>query len=143
MKLALGLMAGVAFLGLVVPADAHHSGAMFDRSKTLSLKGVVKDYQFANPHSWIDLAVKDADGKTTTWAIEAQTPTYMRRIGLPPSLLKAGDEVTIRTHPLRDGRTGGSFVDLTTADGKVLGAQPSLNLGSGSSALVTPDSTAK
>jgi hypothetical protein len=114
-------------------AQAHHSGAMFDRSKTVELKGTVKDYQFANPHSWIDVSVSDADGKVQTWAIEAQTPSYMRMLGVTPSILKAGDMVTIRAHPLRDGRPGGSFVDVTMADGKTLGAQHGLNLGTGAS----------
>jgi len=116
-------------LGAATPALAHHSGAMFDRAKTIALQGTVKDYLFANPHSWIDLVVKDADGKVTTWSIEAQTPAYMRRLGVTPSVLKAGDVVSLRTHPLRDGRNGGSFVDVTLADGRVLGGQKDLNLG--------------
>ncbi len=102
---------------------------MFDRSKTVVLKGTVKDYQYANPHSWIDLEVKGEDGQVTSWSIEAQTPGIMRGLGVTPSILKPGDIVTIRTHPLRDGRTGGSFVDVTLADGRTLGTMKNVNLG--------------
>jgi hypothetical protein len=123
----------IAFAALLLsaatPALAHHSGAMFDRAKTIALQGTVKNYLFANPHSWIDLMVKEPDGKVTQWSIEAQTPAYMRGLGVTPSVLKAGDLVTIRTHPLRDGRTGGSFVDVTMADGRVLGGQKDTNFG--------------
>ncbi len=124
----------VLALGVSSAALAHHSGAMFDRAKTIPLKGTVKNYLFANPHSWIDLEVADAGGKVVTWSIEAQTPAYMRRLGVTPSVLKAGDVVTLRTHPLRDGRPGGSFVDVTMADGRVLGAQQSINYGAAGSA---------
>ena len=134
MKLLKVTIAAACLAIVAGPALAHHSGAMFDRGKTISLNGTVKNYLFASPHSWIDLAVTGADGKVTTWAIEAQTPVYMRRLGVTPSVLKPGDVVTIRTHPLRDGRPGGSFVDVTMADGRVLGAQKVINLGAPGSA---------
>jgi len=101
-------------------ALAHHSGAMFDRTKKVELAGTVKQYQFANPHVWIELMVPAKDGKAVQWSIEGEGPPIMARMGLGPSVLKAGDKVTIQAHPLRDGRTGGSFIAITLADGKVV-----------------------
>jgi len=116
------IIAAVGLLGLAAPASAHHSGAMFDRSKTVVLKGVIKEYQFTNPHSWIEVMVTDK-GKTTQWGIEGESPRPMRRLGLVPSVLKPGDKVTVRAHPLRDGRPGGSFIDIVLADGRTISAQ--------------------
>lgn len=133
MKFSPIVLAG-AVLTLASPALAHHSGAMFDRSKTISITGVLKDYQFVNPHSWIDVVVAGDDGKTTLWAVEAQTPSYMRRLGVTPSVMNPGDKVVVRAHPLRDGRSGGSFVDISLPDGRVLGAQATINYGAPGSA---------
>jgi hypothetical protein len=116
-----GLLAAMV-LCAGVPALAHHSGAMFDRTKTVELKGTVKQYQFSNPHVWIEVMVPPA-GKAAApvqWSIEGEGPPIMARMGLGPSVLKAGDKVTIKAHPLRDGRTGGSLISITLADGRVL-----------------------
>lgn len=101
---------------------AHHSGAMFDQSKTVVLAGSIKEYQFSNPHVWIEVMVPDKKGKLAQWSIEGEAPQLMARIGLKPKALKAGDQVTLRAHPLRDGRTGGSFISITLADGQTIGA---------------------
>jgi hypothetical protein len=115
------------FLATVVlwsgaPALAHHSGAMFDRTKTVELSGTIKQYQFANPHVWIEVVVPGKRGKDAPvqWSIEGEGPAIMARMGLGPSVLKAGDKVTIKAHPLRDGRPGGSFISVTLPDGKVI-----------------------
>ena len=113
--------AGVVLLA-AGPALAHHSGAMFDRAKVTVLKGTVKEYQFTQPHTWIELTAPDDTGAVAQWSIEAENPPAMNKIGLTRSVLNAGDMVTVRIHPLRDGRHGGSYIDLTTADGKVLSA---------------------
>ncbi len=101
-------------------ALAHHSGAMFDRTKQVTLAGTVKEYQFANPHVWIEVMVAGKDGKPIQWSIEGEGPPIMARMGLGPSRLKVGDKVTVQAHPLRDGRSGGSFIAITLADGKVV-----------------------
>ena len=116
------------FLAMVVlwssaPALAHHSGAMFDRTKTVELSGTIKQYQFANPHVWIEVVVpgkKSKDAAPVQWSIEGEGPAIMVRMGLGPSVLKTGDKVTIKAHPLRDGRPGGSFISITLPDGKVI-----------------------
>jgi hypothetical protein len=105
------------------PALAHHSSAMFDGTKTVTVSGEVKRYQFVQPHTWIDVGVKDASGKETVWAIEGGATGQMRNIGLPPSALKPGDKVTVTAHPLRDGRSAGAFVSIVMPDGKTLSAR--------------------
>ena len=101
-------------------ADAHHSGSMFDRSKTVALEGTVKEYQFQNPHVWIEILVPSPTGEPVQWSIEGETRATMTRIGLPNSALKPGDKVTVHAHPLRDGRNGGVFIDLTLPNGTVI-----------------------
>jgi hypothetical protein len=116
-----GLLAAMVLCG--VPALAHHSGAMFDRTKTVELVGTIKEYQFANPHVWIEVMVAPSGkkaGEPVQWSIEGEGPSIMARMGLGPSVLKPGDKVTVRTHPLRDGRSGGSLISVTLADGRVL-----------------------
>jgi hypothetical protein len=105
---------------LTASAYAHHSGAMFDRTKKVDLVGTVKEYQFANPHVWIELMVPVKDGKEVQWSIEGEGPPIMARLGVSPRTLKPGDKIKIQAHPLRDGRTGGSFITITLADGRVV-----------------------
>jgi hypothetical protein len=103
------------------PALAHHSGAMFDRAKVTTLTGVVKRYAYTQPHSWIDIVVPGEDGAMPAeWGVESGAPPAMRNAGIVPRVLKEGDKVSIRIHPLKDGRPGGSLIDITLADGKVL-----------------------
>ncbi len=111
----------VALTWLLAPyALAHHSSSMFDRSETLVLSGTVKEYQFLNPHTWIEILVEDESGGTTQWSIEASGRRPMVNMGLGPTRLKPGDKVTVRAHPLRDGRNGGLFIDITLPDGEVI-----------------------
>lgn len=114
-------LAGLLWLGLAGAGQAHHSGAMFDRAKTVTLQGTIKEYQYENPHSWLIVNVPGQDGREVVWSLETDAPSNVKRFGLTPSNLKAGDKVTVRAHPLRDGRPGGSFVDVTLPDGRVLG----------------------
>ena len=99
-------------------ALAHHSGAMFDRSKAIVLTGTLKEYRFVAPHSWISvIATADGKGKEERWDVEAATASRMKAQGITPERLKVGDKVTLRVHPLRDGRKAGSLIDITLADG--------------------------
>src|SRR5436190_770360 len=85
----------------------HHSFAAFDMEKANTLSGVVKEFQWRNPHSWIQLMVTDASGNDVEWSIETGSPSSLSRQGWKPKALKAGDRITITMHPLRDGRPGG------------------------------------
>ena len=110
------------------PLLAHHSGAMFDRSKKVTITGTVVQFQYVQPHSWIDVRTVEADGKEVIWAFEAGAPPQMKMVGLTTDVLKAGDKITITGHPLRDGRTAAAFIELTLPNGKVFNTKPAAPL---------------
>ena len=122
-------LGGTAALALwACVASAHHSFAMFDLGKEVTVEAVVKEVQFTNPHVWLQILVKDNQGTETEWSIESGAPGMMLRNGWKPSTLKSGDKVTLTLHPLRDGKPGGSLVKVTVPDGRRLGpGAPPLN----------------
>jgi hypothetical protein len=114
-------LAGFAVL-VSSPAAAHHSFAMFDPAQVTVLDGTVKLFQWVNPHAVIWLDVPDGKGGSAIWAIEMTGPGPLRRMGWTPDSLKVGDKVSAKLHPLRDGRPGGQFLQLTLSQtGQVLG----------------------
>jgi len=108
-------------LGLATPAGAHHSGAMFDSAATLSLTGTVRQFQWANPHCFIQLVVKNDKGVDEEWSLEMTAPVHLQRLGWRKSSLKPGDRITVTIHPLRNGGTGGNVAEVIGADGKPVG----------------------
>jgi hypothetical protein len=108
-------VAAAAFAALAVPAVAHHSGAMFDNKKEVTLTGVVKEFQYTNPHSWLLVDVKGQDGKVTTWGFEAEGPSTLLRAGIRKSDFAPGTQVTITGHPMRDGRPAAAWVKAIRA----------------------------
>ena len=104
-----------------VPAAAHHSMAMFDQTKTVVLSGTVKQFQWTNPHCYIQLTVKDANGKDVEWSLEMGAPMYLYAKGWRPSSLKAGVPIKVTINPLRNGDPGGIVLTASTADGKQIG----------------------
>jgi hypothetical protein len=124
-KLLIGLAVSAASLtGLSTPAFAHHSAAMFDHDKKVTLQGTVKEFQYTNPHSWLQVMVAGADGKSTEWGFEAEGPSTLLRAGIKASSFKPGDKVTIVANPMKDGRPAGSLIQVTKADGTVLSPRP-------------------
>lgn len=107
-------------LGLPSFAPAHHSFAMFDRERTVTITGVIREFQWTNPHSWIQITVTDEAGKVTEWSLEGGSPGIMSRNGWKRTSLVPGEKVTIELYPLRSGEPGGSFVEITKADGTKL-----------------------
>jgi len=117
--LTLGLIFSAAILA---PAAAHHSFAMFDSDKTLTMTGTVKEFEWTNPHSWLRIIVEDqASGKTLQWALEMGAPAQQARVGWKPDSVKPGDKVTVIIHPLKDGSRGGQFVTAILPGGSILG----------------------
>jgi len=102
------------------PVLAHHSYAMFDAAQNKQLEGVVQEFKWTNPHSYIEVVVADDKGQMHTWGVECGSPAQMVKAGWRSSTLKPGDKVTVTIHPLRSGEYGGSFVQVQTADGKTL-----------------------
>jgi hypothetical protein len=109
---------------LALPAWAHHSMAGFDRAKTVNVTGTVKQFKWANPHSWIDLEVTDAKGTTVDWNVEMTAPAQLIRAGWKSSVMKPGDKVTVACHPQVSGEPGCIFVSVTLPDGRTLTDRP-------------------
>lgn len=101
--------------------EAHHSFAMFDLAKDVTVEAVIKEVQFTNPHVWLQILVPDGKGGQTEWSIESGAPGMMLRNGWKPSTLKPGDKVTLTMHPLKNGSPGGSLVSVKVPDGRTLG----------------------
>ncbi|HWK64084.1 MAG TPA: DUF6152 family protein [Rhizobiaceae bacterium] len=111
MKLRYPVMSAALAVLVAAPAIAHHSAAMFDNEKLVEVKGVVKEFQYTNPHSWLLVDVTDETGKVTTWGFEAEGPSTLMRAGIRKSMLPPGTEISIRGNPMRDGRPGAAWVD--------------------------------
>jgi len=110
-----------AVLVAAQPAFAHHSFALFDLTKEITLVGTVKEVQFKNPHVWLQVMVPDGKGGQTEWSIEAGAPGMLVRTGWKPSTLKGGDAVTVVAHPARSGEPNASLIRVTIPDGRTLG----------------------
>ena len=89
------------------PAGAHHSTSMFEPEKRVTLVGTIKDFQWTNPHAWIQMTVTGPDGKAEDWSFECGSPNTLSRQGWKPSTLKTGDQVSIVANPMKDGTTAG------------------------------------
>lgn len=111
----------VTLLFLVSTAVAHHSPAMFRMQEQVNLTGTVREFQWTNPHSYIQLLVAGADGKEVEWSLEMAGPTYLYNNGWRPSTLKPGDKVVVTMSPLVNGANGGLVLDVSTTDGRKFG----------------------
>ena len=113
-------LGSAALAALSFQAVAHHSGAMFDDKKQVTVTGKVKEFQYTNPHSWLLVDVKGNDGQVTTWGFEAEGPSTLQRAGIRKSDFAPGTPVTITGHPMRDGRPAAAWMKATrTTDNKV------------------------
>ena len=117
-RLAIGF---AVLAAMVVPALAHHSFAMFDRDKEVTLVGTVREFQWTNPHAFIEMDVPGANGTAAEkWSIELNSPNNLTRQGWKSSMLKPGDKISLTMNPLRDAKKGGLFVSIVLPDGKVI-----------------------
>jgi Family of unknown function (DUF6152) len=127
-------LAGVTVGVSAIPSFAHHSFAMFDAEKKMTLDGTVKEFQWTSPHSWILLTVSNARGQPEQWAIEMGGLSGLAQQGWVPKTLTPGMKVQAVIHPLRDGTPGGQFMAVTLPDGTLLGntnARAGANAGAG------------
>ena len=117
-KLRSFLAAGIVTLAFGgSPAIAHHSFAMFDRQKTLVLEGTVLQFQWTNPHVWIQVKVRDERGASAEWGVECTSVNMLRRQGWHHDSLHPGDRVRLLLRPLRDGSHGGQLAKLLEING--------------------------
>ena len=111
---------GIAAVAMSVPPlVAHHSSAMFDQTRTITVEGVVKKWELTNPHSWLWVEVKEKDGKTVVWGFEAEGPSTLQRAGIRPSDFKVGTQLKITGNPMKNGEKEAIWINaIRIADGK-------------------------
>ena len=134
------LVVAIAALGCCSVVNAHHSFAVFDREKLTTLTGTVREWKWANPHTWLTVVIRKADGTDEEWALVGSSPNMMSRWGWNAADIKVGDKVTVDVHPARDGRTIGQIQTTFLTDGKILGdpgGQTGENLAGGPTGLPT------
>ena len=120
MRKLLFIALGVVLSSVSLSSMAHHSGSMFEEKKTITLTGVIKEFQYTNPHSWLIIDVTGDDGKVTSWGFEAEGPSTLLRAGIKKSDFKPGTKITMTARPMRDGRPAGYWVScVRESDGKV------------------------
>jgi hypothetical protein len=114
---------------------AHHSPVMFDQTQPRTMTGTVREFQWTNPHSYIQLVIKNDQGQDEEWSLEMGASVYLYNLGWRPSSVKAGDTLTVTIAPLRKGGNGGLLLKAATDDGRQIGRTPSGTSG------VTPSAT--
>ena len=122
MKLTPFILAGFAVAAFAAPASAHHSFAMFDQTKTVTLKGTVKEFEWNNPHVWLRITVVDqASGKPVQYALEMGSVRRSMIDGWKQDSVKPGDAVTVTLHPMKDGSRGGMYLSTELSGGQHFG----------------------
>lgn len=121
MRIALAVAAA-----LLVPLGAgtvaaHHSMSMFDSSREVNVRGTVTQFQWANPHAYIQMVATNSRGEEVEWSMEMGSPMYLYARGWRPRTLRPGTEVVVRIYPLRNGRPGGVVLDVKDAEGNTIG----------------------
>jgi uncharacterized protein DUF6152 len=122
MKLGrVGLSAAIAALGTVVPLLSHHSNSAYQVDKVETLTGIVKEWKWTNPHTWLYLTVDDPKEGKVEWAVEGRAPGVLGRIGWDRTILKPGEKVTVHMSRAKDGSRVGIIARVTKEDGTILG----------------------
>ena len=111
-------------LAAAPPLLAHHSFAMFDTAKRLTMSGTVTAFEWTNPHVYIELDVPDEKGAVKHWSVELGSPSILMQAGWKFSDVKVNDKISVVLNPLRSGEAGGLLVTATVRDGRVLGNGP-------------------
>jgi hypothetical protein len=123
-----GRLSGLLLCGALIcgPAAGHHSFAMFDQDNAIEMEGVVQEFKFTNPHTFILLAVKEKDGSTKIWNLEGRSPSGLVRDGWSSKSIKPGDELKLTIWPLRSGAPGGAWEpsQISFRDGKPIAVAP-------------------
>lgn len=116
-----GVLVVAMALSISSTAWSHHSHAMFDHDKEVTITGTVSEWVFRNPHVFLYVDVKSDTGGMVKWSVEMSNITNMLKVGFSTTTFKSGDTVTVTLHPLGDGRPGGNYIVATSSDGKQFG----------------------
>jgi hypothetical protein len=106
------------------PVFAHHSAAGVDQTTTVTVEGVVKQFKWANPHSWVEIEVTNSKGVAEIWNFEMGPPSTLIKSGWKANTVKPGEKVTVTARPMKNGDPGGIYVAIALASGKTLGQVP-------------------
>lgn len=118
----------VALAAFLAQAQAHHSFAMFDHEKMITISGTLKEFEFTNPHCWLHIvAVDPATGRNVEWAFEMGSVSQIAAQGWKADSVKPGDKITISGHPLKDGSRGGQYRSVKLGDGRTFQQVPNPN----------------
>jgi hypothetical protein len=112
-----------AVIGGISPASAHHSYAMFDANNLLTFDATVKEFQWTNPHSWLQVMIVDDKGVAQEWSLELGPLVALHRWGWKPHSVNPGDKVKVSLNPLRDGTRGGRLMTIVLPGGETLSGQ--------------------
>ena len=123
MRRALSVWAVLVLCCAVADAWAHHSGAMFEPVKSVEFEGTVREFQWTNPHSWLQILKTTDAGTEEEWSLELGPLVGLARAGWKPRSLQPGDKVKVSFHPMRDGSRGGRLISVTLPDGRVFNGQ--------------------
>lgn len=119
MKFRVVATAAVASMCLVMPALAHHSFSMFDHEKNITMNGVLKEFEWTNPHAWLHImAMDEKSGKPVEWSFEMGSVGQIAQQGWKADSVKPGDKISVVMHPLKDGSHGGQYVSAILPDGR-------------------------
>lgn len=116
--------AGLVLIGCLLAAQsaiAHHSGAGFNSDEVKELTATVKEFQFTNPHTWIQVIVTNEQGQQEEWSVEWGSPNSLARRGVRPSTFPPGAQVTMRINPMANGAPAGGFIAAKFSDGTTVG----------------------
>jgi Family of unknown function (DUF6152) len=122
-KTTCGRLAAAVLLVLSTPLVAHHGAASFDNEKTLTMKGTVTEWLWANPHCFLKVDVKDDSGAARVWNLELGNPTDITPAGYRRTTFKAGDQVTVTITPVKSGAPVGRLRSVVLPDGQTLPRQ--------------------
>ena len=126
MRAAVTSLALAAALLTAVPAQSHHSNVAYEVTKVITITGVVKEFRWVNPHTWLHLMVDEANGGKVEWQVEGRAPGVLLRAGWTKASLKPGEKVTVDMSPAKDGTKVGIIARITKEDGTILSNQPVL-----------------
>ena len=124
LRFAASVVVALLWISFGQVVSAHHSNVAFAVETVLEAKGVVKEWQWSNPHTWLLMTVEDGKGGTTEWAMDGRAPGVLLRAGWTPKVLKPGDKITVHYSPSKDGSKVGMIARVTLADGRILANAP-------------------
>ena len=108
------------------PAQSHHSNVEYEVTKVITVTGVVTEFEWVNPHTWLHITVADGKGGKVVWLAEGRAPGILLRAGWTKSSLKFGETVTVDMSPAKNGTLKAIIARVTKADGTILSNQPVL-----------------